>query len=283
MSLLTSLAIDEPTAPNAIDPAIPVAMSDLIMQLLSKSPDKRPADAHVVSEALLAILTQAAPPIVEAMPRSGAVPMASAADATAIDPWQAIDEPDLDVTTSTPSPAQSLPESAKRKSQGKGILFGLSLVLLFVVGGGFAGYKLFFETKNGTLVVEVDGDADVRFKNGTVQIYDTKGELKYTLKPGERSKTMPPGPYKVEVAGADGVKLETNKFTMTKNGATVRILGGPTGSGRSTGQRWRRPRRGGCWLLKRGAKFGYTNDTGYHKVDVRVRFCLLGRSGSTAF
>ncbi len=103
MSMLTSLAIDEPTAPNAIDPAIPVAMSDLIMQLLSKSPDKRPADAHVVSEALLAILTQAAPPIVEAMPRSGAVPMASAADATAIDPWQAIDEPDLDVTTSTPS------------------------------------------------------------------------------------------------------------------------------------------------------------------------------------
>ncbi len=139
-------------------------------------------------------------------------------------------------------------------------------MLLFVVGGGFAGYKLFFETKNGTLVVEVDGDADVRFKNGTVQIYDTKGELKYTLKPGERSKTMPPGPYKVEVAGADGVKLETNEFTMTKNGATVRVSAVPPAAvaqRASAGD----DRAAAAWLLKRGAKFGYTNDTGYHKVD----------------
>ena len=43
----------------------------------------------------------------------------------------------------------------------------IAAALLVVIGGGFAAYKLFFETKDGTLVVEVDSpDTDVRFKNG---------------------------------------------------------------------------------------------------------------------
>jgi len=226
MSILTSLAIDIPTAPNQVNPAIPAVLSDLISKLLSKLPEERPADGHVVAEALLAILAQSARPIVEAMsaPALGA-PLATAADATAVDPWQAIDEsspPAAPVATAAPATS-----SKSQKSRGKGVWIALALALLALGGGGFAAYTLFFQTKDGTLVVDVEGEADVRFKNGKLLIYDAQNNLKYTLMPQERTKAIAPGSYKVAVSGADGVQLETEEFVMTKDGFTVRVKAVP--------------------------------------------------------
>ncbi len=91
----------------------------------------------------------------------------------------------------------------------------------------FAVFKLTFETKDGTLIVEVDADADVRFRNGAVQVYDEKGELKYTLTPSAKNKPLPAGKYRVTVVGADGLSLDTDQFEMGKGGKTVRVRAEP--------------------------------------------------------
>lgn len=45
MAVLTSLAVDHPTPPHRLDPAIPRGVSDAVMSLLEKDPSKRPASA----------------------------------------------------------------------------------------------------------------------------------------------------------------------------------------------------------------------------------------------
>jgi serine/threonine protein kinase len=52
MDILTALAVDSPVPPHELNPKIPRPLSDLVMQLLSKSPEKRPASADVVVQAL---------------------------------------------------------------------------------------------------------------------------------------------------------------------------------------------------------------------------------------
>jgi len=210
-SILTSLAVDDPAPPNFVNSTIPAELSDLIMQLLAKAPEKRPANSRAVFEALRTVSLR--------LPQS-ANATASVHQAHAIDDSN---QAGRTITNAAAFPTLAATASKTPKSSGSRRWIALALGLLLVGGGGLAVYKLTLETKNGTLVVEVDGDADVRFRNGELHIYDADGKRQYTLKPGERSKNMPPGPYKVEVSGADGVKLETPEFTMTKNGATVRV------------------------------------------------------------
>jgi WD40 repeat protein/serine/threonine protein kinase len=228
MSILTSLALDEPTAPVLINTAVPVELSDLIMQMLSKSPEHRPASGQAVAEALLGALMKTTRPIVEVMPASAAPPRAKPTDQTAVDPWQGIDD-SVPSEASAPERVERAAAPQTRPSSRRDSWIGWKIVaaavLLLLIGGGFAAYKLSFETKDGTLEVVVDDDADVRFKNGKLQIFDADGTLKYTLAPSEKNKTLPPGKYLVKIAGADGVRLEAPEFVMEKNGkASVRVV-----------------------------------------------------------
>ena len=52
MAVLTSLAVDHPPPPREVNPAVPPALSDLIMRLLAKDPADRPASARVVADEL---------------------------------------------------------------------------------------------------------------------------------------------------------------------------------------------------------------------------------------
>jgi len=63
-------------------------------------------------------------------------------------------------------------------------LLGLALLLVGVVI-----YQLYYRTENGTLVVEVDNEADVRFQKGKLHIHDTAGKLLYTLTPSEKNRS----------------------------------------------------------------------------------------------
>ncbi len=225
MSILTSLAIDEPTTPKLINPAIPADLSDLIMALLAKSPKKRPADGRAVAEALLAVLMQNSRPIVEALPQLAAPRKTAMIDATSVDPWRGIDET---IPSVKPAPVAKpvhkavVPETrpAVRKNRS-GFVVAVAAALLVLVGGGFAAFKLYFETKDGTLVVVVDDDADVRFKKGELQIFDADGKLKYTIAPSEKNKTLPPGKYLLKVVGVDGVILDTPELVMENNGKVI--------------------------------------------------------------
>jgi serine/threonine protein kinase len=52
MAMLMALASQTPDPPHKIDPGMPLALSDLIMRLLSKDPDGRPRSAQEVAKAL---------------------------------------------------------------------------------------------------------------------------------------------------------------------------------------------------------------------------------------
>ena len=200
MSILSSFALDEPTVPNLVNVAIPRELSELIMQLLSKDPEKRPADGRVVSEALLAISDagDAACCRGDAPDRERAAGVRRGRDGGRSVAGHRRYESVLGSKSRSCRRNGAAVTRAKRKSGGGKVWVALGLALL-LVGGGFAAYKLLYETKDGTLVVEVDGDADVRFKSGELNIFDSDGKLKYTLKAGERSKAMPPGKYTLAV------------------------------------------------------------------------------------
>jgi hypothetical protein len=55
LSILMAVARANPTPPRQRNPAVPQALSDLVMRLLEKNPDDRPATAHAVIEAIRAI------------------------------------------------------------------------------------------------------------------------------------------------------------------------------------------------------------------------------------
>ncbi len=57
LAVLTALAVDTPPCPIAKNPSVPPSLSELVMRLLSKNPDGRPASAEAVAEELRAIET----------------------------------------------------------------------------------------------------------------------------------------------------------------------------------------------------------------------------------
>ncbi len=55
ISLLAAIALDVPKPPRQLNPDIPKPLADLILQLLAKKPQERPASARIVAERLDAI------------------------------------------------------------------------------------------------------------------------------------------------------------------------------------------------------------------------------------
>ncbi len=70
LATLVSLALDQPQEPCAVNPEVPAALSDFIMQLLGKDPGQRPSSVRVVVECLAAL--ENGQPIPQSVP--GAVP-----------------------------------------------------------------------------------------------------------------------------------------------------------------------------------------------------------------
>jgi TolB-like protein len=70
LATLVSLALDQPQEPRAVNPEVPAALSDFIMQLLGKDPGQRPSSVRAVAESLAALENDR--PIPQAVP--GAAP-----------------------------------------------------------------------------------------------------------------------------------------------------------------------------------------------------------------
>jgi serine/threonine protein kinase len=67
LALLTALVTTKPTPPQEVNPDVPPALSDLILRLLSQQPDRRPASAREVADALDAIAAGSAPLLIPQM------------------------------------------------------------------------------------------------------------------------------------------------------------------------------------------------------------------------
>ncbi len=217
-------------------------------------------------------------PIVEVMPASAQTPEATAMDQTAVDPWQGIDDPVPVEVTAVPASrklkaapnrersrnpqTRTLPSSWRVSRSVWGIV---AVSLLLLVGGGFAAYKLVFETKDGTLHVEVDGDADVRFNKGELKIFDADGKLKYTLTPSEKNKTVPPGNISSRSSGAAVFKVESRNSSWRKRAHRACTCS----------RRRKKKRRRRSLVAQREAAVGRSG----HEGEARVCLCLaVGKS-----
>jgi len=166
MAIIASLALDTPASPASLNPELPAELSDLVMQLLAKEPEGRPADSRAVSEALLDIMMRTTQPVVEAMPRAARAKSVAAANATSGDPWQGIDDSTLSVGSQTeaiatptlPAPPTKIPKSHKktRKSRGSRTWIALAALLLLGALGALAVWQLTRGSRTDTLVVKED-------------------------------------------------------------------------------------------------------------------------------
>jgi eukaryotic-like serine/threonine-protein kinase len=213
MSMLMSLATDTPRPPRAVNPNLPPHLSELIVRLLEKDPARRPHSAREVIGLL-------APPTVEDLPPDS-------------DEHRAEFAFDDDDATEIEDPGARPAEPEVRHGVGRskrGLFVVVAAAALLLVGGGGLGiYKLVFETKEGMLDIEIsDAETEARFKNGELRLLDDKGNVKYTITASEANKRVEPGRYTVTVVGADGLKVETPTFTMTRGGReTVRVTARP--------------------------------------------------------
>jgi serine/threonine protein kinase len=83
LAMLVAVAADQPKEPREINLEVPTALSDLVMQMLAKRPEERPASARAVVEAIRAIEADLVPPTVPiprpARPQPARAPVAKPA------------------------------------------------------------------------------------------------------------------------------------------------------------------------------------------------------------
>jgi serine/threonine protein kinase len=128
MAVLHSLATHAPRPPRDLNPAMPPALSDLILQLLAKEPSKRPRTAQTVVDALAAIEAG-----LTAAQDSQAAHLGSDALRDLV---------------------RGAPGSRRRLTHGR-----LALALLILAGlACWTVYELVFRAPDGTLIVPVNGN-----------------------------------------------------------------------------------------------------------------------------
>jgi serine/threonine protein kinase len=157
MAVIASLALDQPRPVRELNPEVPAPLADLVMRLLAKDPDARPASAAEVADALERIQGPIATP-------GG-------------------DEP----PAQPPEPASPQPQVAGGPGRRSRALLAAAVLLLALVPLGyfFGGTVVRFATNQGEVVIEVDDpDTEVTLREGGAVIQDRKGQRRITLAAG---------------------------------------------------------------------------------------------------
>ncbi len=223
MAVLTSLIADRPYEPRALNPDVPPALSNLIMLLLEKDVSRRPGSAKEVAEALRQIM-----------------PGISSGGGTGS-------------TGASPLLQSKLRTAEIYRPKGNGewkallsALFGL-LVLGGLVAGGFAifYYSSVGKGGKGTLKIDVDNAAELKYGQCQMQIFDSDNKLKKTLGATQRKFVLPPGDYSASIDGkekdTEGLSLQSSElgsekarkinFKIDSNGEiSIKVVARPTGA-----------------------------------------------------
>jgi serine/threonine protein kinase len=179
---------ERPASPDEINPGVPPALAELILQLLSSSPSLRPASAGDVADRLRTLeRPPAAPPSAEPA-RARVPPLAP--------PW--------------PRPAGT------RAWRRRGLAAAAGLSLFLTLGYVFGGAVIRFATNQGQVVIEVsDPDTEVTLKEGGAVIQDRKGQRQVTLAAGEHQ-------LEVTVRDPSGeVRFFTTSFLLRRGGKEI--------------------------------------------------------------
>jgi hypothetical protein len=198
IAMLLAVTTQTPRPPEDIDPTLPPALCALIMALLAKQPDERPASAQTVVEALNAIergehlLSSAVP-----------APRRAAARSAIVRP------------------------AAPRRWRS---MVAAAVVLALVGAGGYlCGPTIMrWACNEGELVIVID-DSQVQavLDQTSVTIRDRAKDREYRIKPVPQPVTS--GTYLLEVTEAGGdMRLFTKEFTIVRGGqTTVRVTFDP--------------------------------------------------------
>ncbi|HLW66270.1 MAG TPA: protein kinase, partial [Gemmataceae bacterium] len=217
ISTLVAVAMENPTPPSEVNPAIPQQLSDLVMRLLAKKPEERP---HSASEVVKAVAQMekalAAGTLKPAGDTPGAMKPATVQSVPSKPPRSK--PPALSELPSITAPAPEIapPQKRKKARAGKrrgGIpLLGIGLGAFGFIALIVAGVILFWETPHGVVRVQID--------DPNIQAGIDKEEL--TIKgAGPHEISFRTGPHTLHVK-RDNLEFETDKFIL-KKGDTVTL------------------------------------------------------------
>ncbi len=189
VAILLAVAADPPRPPRDLEPDLPPPVNDLILRLLAKKPDERPASAREVIAAI------------EAIEREEREAVEREAVETVVQPPAPVDRP----APVAPAPARRRPPRALAAAVQLAALGGLGYLLGPTV--------VRIATNKGELVVEVDDPRiEVVIRGDGVLLHDRTAKREFVLTAGDGE---------IEVFERDGVRLMTKKFTLTRGGKTT--------------------------------------------------------------
>ncbi|MBM4071491.1 MAG: hypothetical protein FJ271_21530 [Planctomycetes bacterium] len=237
LAVLKSLAADSPPPPHKLNPAVPEALSALVMDLLQKDSAQRPASAREVA------LRLSEP---EALARVALAPASAAQAAAARDAVQLLAHasgsekspalgaglptppPEPTAGLQSPPPAQGDlrsaewpgPETRPRLSRPRltrRVLIAATLLLALIpLAWLFAPAVIRIVTNQGLLIVETDDpDIEVTVKENGVTLLDKKGQ---------RTITLAAGNHKLDVTVKDAggeLRFFTSEFNLSRGGKKV--------------------------------------------------------------
>ena len=184
LSVLRALACEEPPPVRTLNPQVPAALSDLISQLISKSPDRRPPSVQVVVDALQEIADDLAA-------------------------GKEVDQPATGPVTRDPGDIR-----------GPGVTWlvgaAIGLMILLPLGYLFGAQLIRIATNKGQVVIEIDDPlVVVMMQENHVAILD---------RPGQREITLAAGEHQLEVTVKEPTgenTFTTDRFTLRRGGRKV--------------------------------------------------------------
>ena len=215
VATLLAVRTQEPMPVKEQAADLPEALADLIMQLLSKDREQRPASATEVLIRLETIEQQ----------QAGATESAS--------PQATPDTPAI-----TPRPQRT--NRPQRMLSRPSWPLMISSLALFAVGLiAWAAVMLRIETADGTLVVKITGEdqvAKIAGQTVTIRNERTKESVKIAIAGLQtKSPNLPPGDYRLFVETSAGLHTQTDRFTIRSGGQTeVEVWWEPRVSSSST-------------------------------------------------
>jgi serine/threonine protein kinase/Leucine-rich repeat (LRR) protein len=184
LSVLRALACEEPTPVRTLNPCVPAALSDLIGQLISKSPDRRPASAQEVVHRLQAIA----------------------------------DDPGTARGVGAPTTFHAEKQPTGNRGRGAAWVVGaaIGLMILAPLGYLFGAQLIRIATNKGRVAIEIDDpQVEVTIRENRVAILDRPGQREITLAAGEHQ-------LDVTVKEPTGEKtFTTDRFTLSRGGRKI--------------------------------------------------------------
>ncbi|MBM4072984.1 MAG: hypothetical protein FJ271_29270 [Planctomycetes bacterium] len=186
LAILHALANDAPASICKQNPAVPADLEFLILQLLDKRVENRPASAQAVAQCLAQLERQLESGSFDSPPRKSPAPRTGGKSRLR---WRAL------VSRWSILPRRLL------------LLLGLAAI------AGVALTVISIASRGGTLVVEtVDPAVKIIVEGESTHVLDGKTNYKLSLKPGA---------FTVKLDGGKGLVLETKQFVLKRGGTEI--------------------------------------------------------------